>query len=92
MSRVSRPAPAGSSSACCRTERVLLSAPTPRVMRSTVSTVGAAPHEKKLVAITIWPPAVVEANRHDPRRYSHDALREGRVFYYVVDVAPLDPE
>ena len=42
--------------------------------------------------ITILPAAVVEANRHDPCGYIHDALREGRVFYYVADVAPLDPE
>ena len=42
--------------------------------------------------ITILPAAVVEANRRDPCCYIHDSLREGRVFYYVADVAPLDPE
>ena len=34
----------------------------------------------------------LNANRHDPCCYIHDSLREGRVFYYVTDVAPLDPE
>ena len=42
--------------------------------------------------ITILPAAVVEANRHDLCCYVHDVLREGRVFYYVADVSPLDPE
>ena len=42
--------------------------------------------------ITILPAAVVEANRYDPCCYIHDSLREGRVFYYVADVAPLDSE
>ena len=53
---------------------------------------AARPRRSGALDITILLAAVVEANRHDPCCYVHDALREGRVFYYVADVSPLDPE
>ena len=60
-------------------------------MRGTPDQRGAAA-AKGALDVTIATPAVVEVNRHDPCGCIHDALREGRIFYYVADGPPLDPE